>query len=91
MAIRKALVSCKDSFDKFNQLGGDVAGARPRPSTAPALDVCEWSSEGLHDKSVPNTDEILKLVKKKKELIGLHLSTPRPGAVESLGQAPVGG
>ena len=66
MAIRKALVSFKDSFDKFNQLGGDVAGARPRPSTAPALDVCEWSPERLHDKSVPNTDEILKLVKKKR-------------------------
>ena len=39
------------------------------------LGVCEWSPEGLHDKSVPlipNTDEILKLAKKKNELIGLH-------------------
>ena len=43
-------------------------GVLPRPSTAPGLGVCEWSPEGLHDKSVsliPNTDEILKLVKKK--------------------------
>ena len=34
----------------------------PRPSTAPGLGVCEWSPEGLYDKSVswiPNTDEIL--------------------------------
>ena len=39
-----------------------------RPSTAPCLGVSEWSPEGLYDKSVswiPNTDEILKLVKKK--------------------------
>ena len=37
-----------------------------RPSAAPGLGV--WSPEGLYDKSVsliPNTDEILKLVKKK--------------------------
>ena len=37
-------------------------------TTAPGLGVCEWSPEGLHGKSVsliPNTDEILKLVKKK--------------------------
>ena len=43
-------------------------GAVPRPSTAPGLGVCEWSPEGLHDKSVsliPNTDEILKFMKKK--------------------------
>ena len=41
---------------------------RPRPSTAPGLGVCEWSPEGLKDKSVSlitNTDEILKFVKKK--------------------------
>ena len=40
----------------------------PRPSTAPGLIVCERSPEGLYDKSVswvPDTDEILKLVKKK--------------------------
>ena len=40
----------------------------PRPSTAPGLGVCEWSPEGLYDKSVSLiliTDEILKLVKKK--------------------------
>ena len=39
-----------------------------RPFTAPGLGVCEWSPEGLYDKSVSliaNTDEILKLVKKK--------------------------
>ena len=39
-----------------------------RPSAAPGLGVGEWSPEGLHDKSVsliPNTDEILKLVKKQ--------------------------
>ena len=39
-----------------------------RPSTAPGLGVCKWSPEGLYNKSVsliPNTDEILKLVKKK--------------------------
>ena len=37
-------------------------------STAPGLGVCEWSPEGLKDKSVsliPITDEILKFVKKK--------------------------
>ena len=36
--------------------------------------VCKWSPEGLCDKSVswiPNTDEFLKLLKKKK-IIGLH-------------------
>ena len=45
-----------------------IGCAGPRPSTAPVLGVWEWSFEGLHDKSVsltPNTDEILKLVKKK--------------------------
>ena len=34
------------------------------------LGVCEWSPEGLYDKSVsliPNADKILKLVKKKTE------------------------
>ena len=42
--------------------------AEPRPSKAPGLSVCEWSPEGLQDKSVsliPNTEEILKLMKKK--------------------------
>ena len=42
-------------------------GACPKPVTAPGLGVCEWSPKGLSDKSVsliPNTDEILKLVKK---------------------------
>ena len=41
----------------------------------PLIGVCEWSPECLHDKSVsliPNTDEQLKLVKKKNELIGLY-------------------
>ena len=45
-----------------------MKGVQARPSTAPGLGVCEWSTEGLHDKSVsliPNTDEILKSVKKK--------------------------
>ena len=40
----------------------------PNPSTAPGLGVCEWSPEGLYYKTVSlilNTDEILKLVKKK--------------------------
>ena len=48
-----------------------VGRPQPRPSTAPGLGVCEWSPEGLHDNSVsliPNTEEILKFVK-KKELI----------------------
>ena len=39
-----------------------------RHSTAPGLGVCEWSPEGLYDKSVsliPNTDEILKLLENK--------------------------
>ena len=48
-----------------------IGSDKPRPSTAPGLGVCEWSPEGLNDKSVsliPNTDEILKLVKKK----GIH-------------------
>ena len=43
-------------------------GVEARPSTAPGLGVCEWSPEGLHDKSVsliPNTDKIIKFVKKK--------------------------
>ena len=42
--------------------------SEPRPSTAPGLGVCEWSPEGLKDKSIsliPNIDEILKFVKKK--------------------------
>ena len=46
------------------------------PSTALGLGVCKWSPEGLLDKRVSliqNTDEILKFVKKKNELIGLHL------------------
>ena len=41
---------------------------QPRPFTAPGPGVSELSPEGLHDKSVSlvqNTDEILKLVKKK--------------------------
>ena len=40
----------------------------PRLSTAPELGVCEWSPEGLHDKTVswiPNADEILELANKK--------------------------
>ena len=44
-------------------------GALARPSTSPGLDVCEFSPEGLYDKNVfwiPNTDEILILVNKKK-------------------------
>ena len=44
-------------------------GAMPRFSTAPGLGVCECSPEGWYDKSaslIPNTDEILKLVKKKR-------------------------
>ena len=44
------------------------ACGQSRPSTAPGMGVCEWSPEVLYDKSVsliPNTDEILKLVKKK--------------------------
>ena len=48
----------------------------PRRSTAPGLGVCEWSPGGLKDKSVsliPNTDKILKFVK-KNELIELHLA-----------------
>ena len=56
-----------------------VIKGRPekRPYTAPGLGVCEWSPEGLYNKSVswiPDTDEILQLVKKKNELIGLHLA-----------------
>ena len=45
-----------------------IMGAAARLSTATGLGVCEWSPEGLYDKSVSliqNTDEILKLVKKK--------------------------
>ena len=48
--------------------GTDVLRAVPRRSTSPGLSVCEWSPEGLCDKSeywIPNTDEILQLVKKK--------------------------
>ena len=43
-------------------------GPLPRSATAIGPGVCEWSPEELYDKSVPlilNTDEILKLVKKK--------------------------
>ena len=43
-------------------------GVQARPSTAPGPGCCKWSSEGLYDKRVsliPNTDEIIKLVKKK--------------------------
>ena len=45
-----------------------IIGVHPKPSTAPGLGVCEWSPEGLYNKTVswiPNTDEILKLLKKK--------------------------
>ena len=65
--------------------------AVPRSSTAPGPGVCEWSPEGLHDKGVsliPNTDTILKLVKKKINKSYSTWSTPRPGAVEGLGSAP---
>ena len=40
-----------------------------RPSKAPGLGVCKWSPEGLYDTSVsliPNTDEMLKFVNKKR-------------------------
>ena len=43
-------------------------GALTRPLTAPGLGVCEWSPEGLYDKSVswiPTTDEMLKLLKNR--------------------------
>ena len=46
----------------------NLSGPEPRASTAPGLGVCEWSPEELYIKSVsliPNTDEILKLLKKK--------------------------
>ena len=46
----------------------DYCGARTNLATAPGLGVCEWSPDGLYDKSVsyiPNTGEILKLVKKE--------------------------
>ena len=51
-----------------HKLPRPTLGAEPRPSTAPGLGVCEWSPEGLYDKNVsliPNTDEILKFMKKK--------------------------
>ena len=38
---------------------------------------------------IPNTDEILKLVKKKIHSLDSTLSTPRPGAVESLKVLPM--
>ena len=59
---------------------GDHSHARP--STAPGLGVCEWSPEGLIDKSVsliPNTDEILKFVKKKIEFINRTPLCRHPG------------
>ena len=37
----------------------EMSGDESRPSIAPGLGVCEWSPEGLYDKSVfliPNTD-----------------------------------
>ena len=40
---------------------------QPRLSTALGLGVCEWSPEGLYDKSISltlNTNEIFKLAKK---------------------------
>ena len=45
-----------------------VISAQSRHSLGPGLSVCEWSPEGLLDKSVSlilNTDEMLKFVKKK--------------------------
>ena len=50
--------------------------------------------ERLYDKSVyliPNTDEILKLVKKKMNQPDSTSPTPMPGAVEDLGTAHAGG
>ena len=90
---RSRLTECSKSCDLQSALHCAIRGAQgvlPRPSTAPGLDVCEWSPEGLYDKSVSlklNTDEILKLVKKKMNLSDFTLSTPRPGAVEGLGTA----
>ena len=58
--------------------------------TAPCLGTGEWSPKELYDKSVSliqNTDETLKLVKKKMNSSDSTWSTQRPGAVEGLGQA----
>ena len=47
---------------------GWYCGAGARPSAASGLGVCEWSPQGLYDKTVswiPNTDEILKFLNKK--------------------------
>ena len=65
-------------------------GVVPRLSTVPGLGVSEESPERLHDKRVsliPNTDETLKFVKKKMNSLDSTLSTPRPGAVEGLGNS----
>ena len=62
---------CCKFFDLLPAFTPCIRGAQvvlPRLSTAPGLDICEWSLEGLYEKSVsliPNTDEKLKLVKKK--------------------------
>ena len=50
-----------------NSFKRNFEAVQSRHSTAPGLGVCEWSPEGLRDKIVsliPNTDEILKFVKK---------------------------
>ena len=52
------------SIQRMTVLGGLNQGF-----LAPGLGVCEWSPEGLYDKRVSwilNTDEILKLLKKKE-------------------------
>ena len=49
-------------------IGGDFPCSVKALYTVQGLGVCECSPEGLHDNSVswiPNTDEILKLLKKK--------------------------
>ena len=54
--------------EKGKQQETKSSRAAIRPFTAPGLGVCEWSPDGLKDKSVsliPNTVEILKSVKKK--------------------------
>ena len=63
-------ISCSGIFNPASIITTTVFSnrcAEERPSTAPGEGACEWSPEGLYDKSVsliPNAVEILKLVKK---------------------------
>ena len=56
-------------YNLFDNYLSTASLSRAKASTAPGMDVCEWSPQGLYDRSIswiPNTDEILILLKKNE-------------------------